>query len=162
MKTILLCCAIAFLANPASAHAQLRPNEPTVRYEGRPVEEIVKDGVPVTNYNQNERVIVTERDKALQRQQWQDRQRQEEAQRRHYKRPAYERYGRDLRGVYGRHAQIAYPPVLNRYSRTINEPWRYNLPERGPRYIWALVGYDAVLYDVRTRYPVYIWHNWFR
>lgn len=163
MKAIIALCASILLVAPLSdTAAQSRRDEPTVRYEGRPVEDIVRNGVPVTNPDRNTRVIVTEQDKALQRRQWQERQREQDARWRRERQERYERRGWWLRddGTSGYYA--AYPPLLDRYTWTTREPWRYNLPDRGPRYIWAKIGWDAVLYDVNTRYPVYIWNNWFR
>ena len=162
MKTIYAISALAmFIVSPFEARAQLRKDEPTVRYEARPVEDIVRNGAPVNNYDGNDRIIVTERDKALQRQQWQERQQREDAERARQRREHYERRGRHLRG-YDPREYVAYPPMLNRYTWVTREPWRYNLPDRGPRYVWAKIGWDAVLYDLNTQYPVYIWNNWFR
>ena len=152
MKRILL--LVSALALSTQAHAQSAGQTPTVRYEGRPVEDIVRNGVPTTNTLRNDRVIVTERDRIEQQRQWQERQRQEEQWRgrdgRHW--PEHDRWPQ-----YG-----AYPPMLSQYMHIIREPWRYNLPDRGPRHVWVWLGNDAVLYDVRTRYPVYLWRGWFR
>tara|TARA_B000000460_G_scaffold241035_1_gene207181 strand:+ start:216 stop:536 length:321 start_codon:yes stop_codon:yes gene_type:complete len=62
MKThigIILSCAMCIAP---SVKAQPYGQVPTVRYEGRPVEEIVKDGVPVRNYDGDGRVVIDPRD----------------------------------------------------------------------------------------------------
>ena len=48
--------ATMFIAHPVQA--QFYGQVPTVRYEGRPVESIVKDGIPVPNYDGDGRVEV--------------------------------------------------------------------------------------------------------
>ena len=113
--------SVMCIAHPV--HAQSYGQVPTVRYEGRPVEEIVKDGVPVRNYDGDGRVVVDPRD---------DRVRE---------RPS--------------------PPVLNTGAILISRPWRYGLPYQGERYVWGKTGYDAVLYDRVTGWPVRIRRNWF-
>ena len=55
--------ATMFIAHPVQA--QSYGQVPTVRYEGRPVEEIVKDGLPVRNYDGDGRVIVDPRDERV-------------------------------------------------------------------------------------------------
>lgn len=50
--------AITAMAIVSPAIGQTYNQTPTVRYEGRPVEDIVKDGVPVRNYDGDRRIIV--------------------------------------------------------------------------------------------------------
>ena len=58
-KHVLLALSVC-IAQPATS--QSYGQVPTVRYEGRPVEDIVKDGVPVRNYDGDGRVIVDRRE----------------------------------------------------------------------------------------------------
>tara|TARA_B100000678_G_scaffold265977_1_gene250476 strand:+ start:515 stop:889 length:375 start_codon:yes stop_codon:yes gene_type:complete len=59
MKTFaLILVAAAGLCVSLPLQAQTYGDVPTVRYEGRPVENIVKDGVPIPNYNGDGRVEV--------------------------------------------------------------------------------------------------------
>lgn len=123
MKTHIGIILAASMCIAPAVQAQSYGQVPTVRYEGRPVEEIVKDGVPVRNYEGDGRVVVDTRD---------DRVRE---------RPN--------------------PPVYNPGIILLQRPWRYGLPYQGKRYIWGKAGYDAVLYDRTTGWPVRIRRNWF-
>ena len=123
VKTQIL-SALALAATVAGpVQAQSHGNVPTVRYEGRPVEDIVKHGLPVRNYDGDGRVIVTDEDRRT----------------------------RPRRG----------PPVLNPGIVLLHSPWRFGLPYQGQRYIWGKTGYDAVLYDRVTGWPVQIRRKWF-
>jgi hypothetical protein len=69
MKTpVLLVLAFAIITGviaPDSAKAQSFRQTPTVRYEGRPVETIVRNGIPVRNYDGDGRVVLDETNRRI-------------------------------------------------------------------------------------------------
>ena len=56
IRAILAVAAAALIVSPVLAQSYRQT--PTVRYEGRPIEDIVKDGVPVKNYDGDRRIVV--------------------------------------------------------------------------------------------------------